>query len=362
MGKIVKGGRLAWIDDAKMFAMIFVVFGHCMGDCSDTMPGYYLLKDLMVSFNMQFFMFLAGYTAYHSLNRIADWVSYKSYVLKILLHLLLPTFAIGIMRALITQDVAAVGNEQWFLKMLFRYLFVFATVEWLFALMTHSQRLTRYITIQPWMWLGMKYLVFGCLMFVLSKTKLPEFVIYFLFGYLLRKHNLLSRLIVRKKSVLFILFLQFASLGIVLCVFPIVRGHDFYNEPFWMLFNEGQLPLFGFRQLCGFAWIVLLTPFFQFFSKKYTWFSLCGSKSLGLYVIHTFLLHVLVEPMGLMAYTSCQMGWVGAICLSLFLTVLSLIVIWLIERSSLASFLFLGNNRILKYKKRQWIRRKLNSY
>lgn len=364
MGKSVKGGRLAWIDDAKMFAMVFVILGHCMGDCPDTMPGYYLLKDVMVSFNMQFFMFLAGYTAYHSLEKVINWYAYKRYVLKIILHLLLPTFAIGIVRAIITRDITAVGNEQWFLKMLFRYLFVFATGELVFAYIASRLRLAGHAAAQSWLWTSVKYLVFVCLMFLLSKTKLPEFAGYFLSGFLLRKYNLLSRLkgLGIRRQVPIAILLQFASLGIVLWTFPIVRGHDFYNEPFWMLFHESQLPLFAYRQLCGFAWIVLLMPIFLLLSRRYTWLSLCGSKTLGLYVIHTFLLHVLVEPMALMTYTSCHMGWVGTIFLSLFLTILSLLLIWLIERNRLASFLFLGNDRVLKYKKRQWIRRKLNSY
>ena len=120
--------RLSWLDDAKMFAMFSVILGHCY---PENLIGVDTVSGIIVSFNMQLFMFLAGYTSAKSLECISNWNHYWHYIVKIALHLLLPSYAIGALQALITLDPAAISNEQWFLKMLFRYLLVFASVNWL---------------------------------------------------------------------------------------------------------------------------------------------------------------------------------------------------------------------------------------
>ena len=49
--------RISWIDDAKMFAMFCVVFGHVSGLFSNKLVGFYPINTAIVSFNMPLFVF-----------------------------------------------------------------------------------------------------------------------------------------------------------------------------------------------------------------------------------------------------------------------------------------------------------------
>ena len=333
--------RLSWLDDAKMFAMLSVILGHCF---HINLIGVDTVSGIIVSYNMQLFMFLAGYTSAKSLESISDWNHYWHYIVKIALHLLLPTFAIGALQALITFDPAAIGNEQWFLKMLFRYLLVFASVNWL--ALELNKRLNKDGILEPLpLWLSIfRYLLFAVLMFVLSKTKLPEFAFYFLSGYLLKKHKLLDRITASINSRLFMtimLPIQITALFLTIFTWHKCYGYNFYDEPFWTLFEKNETIIFIYRQLCGFGWIILLVPLFILFSPKYTLFSYWGSKSLGLYITHTFIIHAVIERFEIV-YPNDWRGWCIVIIITIMLTIASMLLVKLFESNRFSHFLFLG--------------------
>ena len=337
----ISAKRLSWLDDAKMFAILAVIFYHCV---PSELTNAGDVKGIIGSFNMPFFMFLAGFTSVTSLEKNTSWSNYWQYVIKIALHLLLPTFAIGILRAILTLDITAIGNEQWFLKMLFRYLLVFATINWLVHnIITFIHRNKTSINISH-RWTYIKYPVFVLLMFFLSKTKLPEFPFYFLFGYFCKKHQVPSIIMRLRSHKVFwpcYIMITLSTIVLIYSMWALSRGHDFYNEPFWFLYKQYITIYYLFRQLCAFGWILLLLPLFLFLSKKYTWFSYCGSKSLGLYITHTFLLHIVIEQLQI-NYTNNYMGWISASFVAIALTLASLMLIKLFERNKYTHFIFLG--------------------
>ena len=274
--------RIVWLDDAKMFAMLCVIFYHClkympadMAGCSDTI-------EVITSFNMHLFVVLAGFTSFRALQRIACWDDYRRYVVKIALHLLVPTFAIGLLRALLTLDPHAIGNEQWFLKFLFRCLLMFATSCWLVAIAsrrldkTGSTRINQeYVEIA-------KYIGFLLLMFCTSKTKLPEFASYFLFGYLVKKYDLTGMLFRMKSNPrqfnIMLTAISLAGILTVACTFGISHSFDFYDYPLGRLSNDGMLSVFFARQICGFGWVLFFMPLFFLLSRRYHHVQLLGQQ------------------------------------------------------------------------------------
>lgn len=336
--------RLSWLDDAKMFAMLAVIVFHVIGYMPEGLQGKGEASNLIGTFNMQLFMFLAGYTSMKSLENVTSWNKYWNYVLKIALRLMLPTFAIGALRALLTLDPSAFGNEQWFLKMLFRYLLVFATVNWLFFELEKFILKQKDNKLLSTLFAIVRYIIFFTLMFFLSKTKLPEFASYFLIGYLMKKHDVITSFFSRQDRKWFtptVTTLIVCSILLIGYTYPLISTHSFYSEPFWTLYHNHQTLLFVQRQLCGLGWVMALTPLFILFSRRYTRFSLWGSKSLGLYIIHTFLMRLILDRVSI-TYSECLGGWLMVVALTLIFTAASLFIISLLERNKYTNFLFLG--------------------
>lgn len=332
--------RISWIDDAKMFAMLSVIAFHAIGYMSEKLAGRNDALNFIGTYNMQLFMFLAGYTSMKSLEKVTNWNTYWHYVVKIALHLMLPTFAIGILRALLTLDPAAIGNEQWFLKMLFRYLLVFATVNLVFSAtgrMVKGNYLKGIINIS-------RYAVFFLLMFVITKSKPSEFATFFLAAYLLRKHDVLEHISgsLPKATKTILAAAMFAiGLATVWSTYGVSSAHSFYGESFYVLMQNRQADIFLCRQLCGMGWVTIFTLIFILMSRHYTRFSLWGSKSLGLYIIHTFFMRLTLDRITF----TCEdtlIGWSLIAGIVTAYTALSLITISLLEKNRFTNFLFLG--------------------
>lgn len=76
MYKNVKGGgRVAWLDNVKMYAMLWVILGHVMTIVIKTnvdLSGR-VMEHFIVAFNMPLFVMLSGYSNFKLL--IALWTS-----------------------------------------------------------------------------------------------------------------------------------------------------------------------------------------------------------------------------------------------------------------------------------------------
>ena len=81
--------RLAWIDNVKMVAMVFVIFGHTWRIIHYPLPEWMGL--FILSFNMALFVIMTGYTSSHSIEKIATIQDLKDYIEKITKRILLPS-------------------------------------------------------------------------------------------------------------------------------------------------------------------------------------------------------------------------------------------------------------------------------
>ena len=96
--------RISWIDDAKMFAMFCVVFGHISDLFSKNIVGFHQINAWIISFNMAIFVFLSGYTSYSGLNKIFNIKDYLQYVYKIGKRLLIPTLTFSLLALILANS------------------------------------------------------------------------------------------------------------------------------------------------------------------------------------------------------------------------------------------------------------------
>ena len=89
--------RLAWIDIAKGVGILLVVIGHCIPDAASpsgiSVPVYKIMHQVIYSFHMPLFFFLAGYLTY---KETYDWRGIGTFIKKRFNRLLVPYFIVGI--------------------------------------------------------------------------------------------------------------------------------------------------------------------------------------------------------------------------------------------------------------------------
>lgn len=95
-------GRIEWIDIAKGIAIFLVVIGHCIPDAASptgiSVPGYRMLHDVIYSFHMPLFFFLAGYLVVRKkiLDSGKKWVDI---IITRMHRLLIPYLFVGLIYA-----------------------------------------------------------------------------------------------------------------------------------------------------------------------------------------------------------------------------------------------------------------------
>ena len=87
--KYNKSKRLAWVDNVKMIAMLFVIFGHTWRIIHYPLPEW--LGLFILSFNMALFVMMTGYTSVHSIDKITTIQDLKGYIEKITKRIILPS-------------------------------------------------------------------------------------------------------------------------------------------------------------------------------------------------------------------------------------------------------------------------------
>lgn len=82
-----KTNRQVWIDNARAFAMIAVVWMHTV---NVGLKDGILPSGMVMSFNMPLFVFISGYCAYHSLERIHQMADLWHYIKKLVMCIGIP--------------------------------------------------------------------------------------------------------------------------------------------------------------------------------------------------------------------------------------------------------------------------------
>lgn len=81
--------RIAWIDNVKMVAMLFVIIGHTWRIIHCDLPVWMSL--FIGTFNMPLFVMMTGYTSVKSIDRIDNIIALRDYLLKITKRILVPS-------------------------------------------------------------------------------------------------------------------------------------------------------------------------------------------------------------------------------------------------------------------------------
>ncbi len=124
MGKYNKqmsseGGRLAYFDIAKGVGIFLVVLGHCIPDAASptgiSVNGYRILHDIIYSFHMPLFFFIAGYMMSRE-KMIARGQCGFDIIKKRISRLLVPYFVVGILYAPFKILLAGFSNKPYDIK------------------------------------------------------------------------------------------------------------------------------------------------------------------------------------------------------------------------------------------------------
>ena len=86
-----RGHRIAWLDNVKMFAMLWVILGHVMTIVIKTnvdLSGK-IMEHFIVAFNMPLFVIISGYSNLNTFNKITEWRELVDFVKKSVIHILL---------------------------------------------------------------------------------------------------------------------------------------------------------------------------------------------------------------------------------------------------------------------------------
>jgi len=121
--------RIAWIDNARFFAMLCVILYHSSQLVTNE---YYYAGWIIESFNMALFFFLSGLTSYRSIENVETFKDWFDFFKKKFMRIMLPCMFVSL---LVFQKLCSF----WFLLTLFYYLMAFASFNLLCSLLKISK-------------------------------------------------------------------------------------------------------------------------------------------------------------------------------------------------------------------------------
>lgn len=129
MYKNVKGGgRVAWLDNVKMYAMLWVILGHVMTIVIKTnvdLSGR-VMEHFIVAFNMPLFVMLSGYSNFNAFNRIVDKQGLWNFIKKSTIRILLPVVTFCV----IGMTPNFLLSPFWFLNMILYLMLGFSVIHY----------------------------------------------------------------------------------------------------------------------------------------------------------------------------------------------------------------------------------------
>ena len=314
--------RLSWIDDIKAIAISLVIFGHALGYnlFSKDIPFLESFNSWIVSFNMPLFVIISGYTNCRSLKKISSFDDVINYIDRSVNRLLVPSvmltaivvFILGyyknsldllsgvfcilfyhfynyylskfsniLLRFLFLLSIIIVGSKYnyfWFLPMLAILKTIMAFIVWF--VYKRSVKKTSFLTFFP---------------FVVLCSFLPEwyseFALYYCFGFFLYEKGLIGSW--KNKSIMSQTFIICVFFAIGLLLMPISTQHDFYKYPLNFMAQNGLIGELLIRQIVGVSLSLSVILLIAKISKRQTWFTKLGIKSLYLYIYHVAIICLL---------------------------------------------------------------------
>jgi fucose 4-O-acetylase-like acetyltransferase len=217
--------RLIELDLAKGFAILLVVIGHIADPGIEPLivgnDFYFLLKKMIYSFHMPFFMFISGMIFFYSFKKIDNSKDFLNFTLKKAERLLLPFFLMGILIyfgkaiasqiihvnnlhstsfldsfiTLLTSPMESISRSLWFIYVLFEYYLIF-------TILLNISKNTRYL------------LLIGLLIYFIPVTQLfalDRFATYFIFFalgiYIMDNYNIFKIITIKYSTIFLIVFI-----------------------------------------------------------------------------------------------------------------------------------------------------------
>lgn len=270
--------RLSWLDNSKMLAMILVIVYHVGSFAYLGEVGH-----AIESFNMPLFMILSGYACYHSLFRVKTIRGWGEYIKKNFMRIMIPCIFVSAWSLPWTHDKLFFLHGYWFLQCLFSILLVYAFIEIVCAV----------LKIKNIFWLST--VVFNVIMLFVTRNNLSEMASYFTIGLILRRYDVINMFFKLPKSA------RIAGVMGGVILWGILYGlfyKSFYLFPFTKLLESGDVHIYILRHIQGTVMAVALTVFTEMISKGYNKFSYWGSKTLGMYLIHVFIVDFIINNNG----------------------------------------------------------------
>ena len=310
-------GRIAWIDNARFFAILCVILYHSSQLVSNE---YYYAGWIIESFNMALFFFLSGLTSYRSIGKIESLKDWLDFFKKKFIRIMLPCMFVSL---LVFQKPCSF----WFLLTLFYYLIAFASFHYICSLFRISRN-----------W---AFLLFLLLVFV-SVPKVgndQEFIVVFALGLYFSKINVIEKLSdVPYNRILWVTIIGFA---LWLLLLPFYKS--FYLNQFYDLLHSNMIYLFPIRQVTELSFAIACCLLFMKQYTKLTKFSKWGGQTLGLYIIHVTILTICENHHWAIDARGHLWGNFLEIAGFIVLTIVSMFLVNLLGKWKWSNFLVLGN-------------------
>lgn len=322
--------RIPWLDSTKFFAIFCVVLGHVLGFLTNhEIVGYELVQGIIVSFNMPLFFILSGFSSGEKILNIAKLQELLFFILNSTIRILLPAYGLSTVIYVMGMGEGWV-TYFWFLPILWRLLMVFAICAFAFNV------IVRYCKT------GGRVVLGGVALFLIISfflgNRMSEFSTYIVFGYFLRKQQLLDKLSKNWMIFLFILY----CIGLYFTI-----GKNFYvvEYQYHELIN-GQFYILLLRQISAVTLSVIIIKIFYQYSGKYNKFSYLGSITLGIYLIHDFIIEIWLSKYLNFCLPSLNsfIEYMIIFILTISVIVFSSIVIALLRKNRLLKLLLLGED------------------
>lgn len=361
----IKKYREVWIDNARALAMIAVIWMHTANigvkDCI-------LPSGMILSFNMPLFVFISGYCAYHTLERICQLSDFWKYIKKSTICIGIPNLCYwaidyGMSHSFQMHTVKTVAATIVLLTLMFYAYLLYShrlnayceNLSLIIVLLSNLSGIFNSFWFLPFI-LKTSVIAGVCalaskkannnfavfiILFSFMMTVCPgsfhatmEFFTYYLLGILAHKAELFS---IRFKY-LAILVCCGVSLYVILFNFKLGNINFYYHDTFNMIKN-GEGVGYLYRQILAILAIFSIMSFFKICNRKHKgpFFSLIGMYTLAIYPIHAIIINIIKE-MGGANISSCLAYPVYVV----ILTVASLLLVKVLERNKFLSFFFLG--------------------
>ena len=346
--------RLDYLDYAKGILIILVVMGHCISygcgtlyDSNEMQYSNFLYK-LIFSFHMPAFSLISGYFMWGSTKKSLDnGHSVFKFVLMKTCRLIVPVAVWKILFYLVTQSIS---RSLTIPGIIYNFIVDFAFGLWFLWATLFASIILFFVSkfFKDRLWV---YLIIIGLMLVVPDVVYTEFKFvfpFYLLGYEFARYKEVLFSMIKKHLVWFLIVN--ISLYVISMLFYkndtyiYVSGYAIANSDFlYHLYNDVVRFVSGLTGSMLFIFVIYFIPSYekiQFKSSKLalSFLSSVGKRTLGIYIVHTFL------NFGLRYIFAAQDGFNFWMLLlqTIVICTISFFVVWILEKWKWTNRLLLG--------------------